>query len=487
MEMEKRSPKKSWMEKNLKLRDLTKNEKVLLSLLSAVIIIWGSYRFIITPQAEKLESLNLEQIEYQAKIDSMNSILRKEEEITREWNLLHNEKELIVSKYFPTIDQAQIIYLLNDLIENEDVSIVDLNFNRPSFDDIGEFQVKNMDVSIPYKGGYAGVLGIVNSIRRSPRKILVDSLSMDRDQEGELNGNMSLKFYSLEGIAETDSDIVYIDTIKDGNKNTPFAEYEDYTTAVNTNDDSNEDQIEDGTGTDYDSEMEADRVQVNPYIEEVLLDFESGNNFFLPSQPLVKGNVMQSRNSKSKKYSLRFEYDILAVEEENRAYIDVSRNNITLNYPPNSIGLWLYSYDYSPVTLGIGYKGQMGEEEFLPLTEGIGWTGWKYVEVTPPKDLSIYPLKLDKIYVEIPKDREDFGVILMDKLEAIYTRNIGEDGSDNSVSDYIFHVVEKGDHVEGISMTYYGTNIYKNEIMKLNEIKAGEILTVGKVLVLKKR
>jgi hypothetical protein len=33
----------------------------------------------------------------------------------------------------------------------------------------------------------------------------------------------------------------------------------------------------------------------------------------------------------------------------------------------------------------------------------------------------------------------------------------------------------------------YGTEKYKNEIMANNEIKAGDVLTVGKILVLVKR
>ena len=45
-------------------------------------------------------------------------------------------------------------------------------------------------------------------------------------------------------------------------------------------------------------------------------------------------------------------------------------------------------------------KGTNGREIFLPFTEGIGWTGWKYVELSPPTDISIYPLKLEKLYLE---------------------------------------------------------------------------------------
>ncbi len=460
--------------KKLKTRELTKNEKFLLTLLGIVILIWGSYSFIITPQTEKIQSLNAQKIEYQTKIDEINDVLRREGNINKEWDSLHKEKEDIIAQYFPKLDQAQIIYLLNGLLEEEAVSVVDMSFNRPDYEDIGDFKVKNMEISIPYNGSYVGVVDIIKSLKGSPRKILLDSVTMDRDSEGKLNGNMFLKVYSLEGIADTNSDVVYIDLAKEESKNTPFAPFNEYK-----------------SGEEYSSgNMSGEvpgRFEEKPYVEETLLDFESKNTYFLPSQSLVKGSVSQSTNAKSKKYSLRFEYNIIAIEEENRGFIDVSKNNITLRYPPNTIGMWVYSYDYSPATVGILFHGQMGEEIYVPLTEGIGWTGWKYIEASPPNDLVVYPLKIEKLYVEIPKDRDDYGVLLMDKLEALYTRNIDENGNDITADDYIFHIVKPGDTMEKISMDYYGTKNYKNEIAQLNEMQSTDVLPVGKVLVLKNR
>lgn len=462
---------KSQKEKGrIKTRELTKNEKVLLSLLGIVILSWLVYRFIITPQTEKMKSLSEQKIEYQTKIDEMNDVLRRESNINKEWDMLHKEKEEIVSRYFPKLDQAQIIYLLNELVENEQLSVKDLNFNRPGYEDIGGFQVKSMDISLPYNGTYAGIMDIINSLKHSPRKMLVEGLSMDRDSTDGLNGNMSLRVYSLDGIAESDADVIYIDTAKDENKNTPFTPYKDF---------------KDGQVSSVENIEEV--VEIKPYVEETLLDFENQNSYFLPSQELVKGSVTQSTKAKSKKYSLRFEYDILAIEEENRAYIDITKNNITLKYPPNTIGMWVYSYNYSPATVGIAFRGQMGEDVFVPLTEGIGWTGWKYIEANPPEDLRLYPLNLERLYVEIPKDRDNYGVLLMDKLEAVYTRNIDEEGNDMSIGDFMFHVVKPGDTIEKISMEYYRNKNYKNEILNLNEMKSNDILPVGKVLVLKKR
>lgn len=470
-------------QKKFKTRGLTKNEKILLSLLFIVILFHLCYRVVYTPQKEKLITLKTKELEYKVKIEKINSILRKENSINKEWQDLNREKEEIISQYFPTLDQAQIIYILNDLIENDNISISDLNFNRPEFSELGGFKIKSMDVLIPYSGDYEGILDTLNSIKESPRKILVDNLFMDRAMDKKLSGNMSLKIYSLQGIAKSEKDIVYIDTVpvdtvsKD-HKDTPFVGH-DFKV---------DQEYDKRTNFEVDGQMEIHKQipEMKPYIVENLLDFEDENNYFIPSQKYVKGNVSLSNKSKFKKHSLKLEYNILAVEKENCAFIDVTRNNVLLKYPPNIIGIWVYSYDYSPAIIGLGFKGQMGEEILLPICEGIGWTGWRYIETPPPQDINIYPIKLESLYLEILEDREDCGVILLDKLDAIYKRNVSEDGSDMSISQHIFHIVEKGETIDLISGKYYGTNKYIKEIMKLNEIESDEILKDGKVLVLKK-
>jgi len=448
-----------------KRRELTKNEKTLLTLLTLLIVLWLVYRFIYIPQTEKLALLREQKIEYEEKIFDINRILRKEKEIVDDWNNLHLEKDKIISRYFPKLDQAQIIYLLNSLVEDENLFVKDLNFSRPSYEGIGDFEVRNMAIFLPYTGSYSGIIDVINRLKDSPRKILVDNISMDLDSNGSLNGNMALKIYSLEGIAEADERVIYIDTAQ-ATKDSPFAPV---------------------ALMDLEDEEDLEAPEIKPYIEETLFDFEARNFYFIPSHPLIKGNLSLSNNAKSNKYSLRLEYNMLAVEDENIGYIDISKGNINLKYPPNTIGIWVYAYNYSPASLGAYFRGQMGEELWLPFTEGIGWTGWKYLELSPPHDMGQYPLKLEKLYIQLPEDRDDYGILLMDKLEAVYSRNMDDDGQDASlVSDYIFHLVEPGDTLTQISKEYYGDIRARAEIMKLNDLGNDDILPVGKVLLLKK-
>ncbi len=457
------------LKKIIKTRELTKSEKTLIGLLGSLLIIFVAYRFVYIPQTDRLAELEEQKITYQDKITEINETLRKEKQINEDWDQLNREKDEVVARYFPKLDQAQIIYLLNSLVEDENVNVDDLNFNRPSYEEIGDFEVKNMAITLPYEGQYEGIIDVINRIKDSPRKIHVDNMSMDVANDGNLHGSMSLKVYSLDGIAEADDNIIYID-VAEGKKNSPFAN------------------IPSDGGGDTGEIIDIEIPEVKPYVEETLIDFETRNAYFVPSHDRVRGDVTLSTKSKSKKNSLRMEYYILASEEENKAYIDVSRSDVVLRYPPNTIGMWVYAYNYSPATVGISFLGQMGETIDIPFTQGIGWTGWKYLEIAPPLNVEIYPLRIDKLFVDIPQDRDDFGVLLMDKLEAVYTRNIDEDGYDISLStEYIFHIVAPGETVASISKQYYGNISFVDEILKLNEMKATDTLSIGKVLILKKR
>ena len=456
--------------RKLNLRPFTKKEKQLLTLLGIVLIIYLSNNFFLSPQAEKIGDLERQKVELETKIFDMNNTLKREESINKEWEMLHRERNEILKNYFPVLDQAQIIYLLNDLLVDHRVAISDMNFNKAAVEDVGGMNVWQMGISIPFDGSYDGIVSIVESIGTSPRRILVDSLSMDRKSNDELAGNMSLKIYSLEGIAETNPEVVFVETVDSSGEGSLFGSFEGY--------DINAEEISGlgaSTAIDY-----LDYTKVYK-----LHDFESRNYTFIPSNKSIKGDTVPSTISKSGKYSLRFEYNMLALDEENRAYIGLGSNEIELKYPPNTISMWVNAFGYSPGTLGMRFRTQDGQDIDTVVEEGISWLGWSNLETVPPQDLSLYPLKLTHLYFELPYNRDDFGVFLIDKLEAYYPVN--EDSNVNNQSIYDFYIVQAGDTISSISRKIYGTTSYKNEIMKNNSLTSGDVLPAGKVLVLVRR
>lgn len=457
----------------LNLRPLTNSEKVLLTLLGIVIVIYLSNRFVLTPQAERVASLKTEIAALDNQIATMDDTIKKEAGIKKEWEMLHMERDEILKNYFPVLDQSQIIYLLNDLIKDDKAKINVLSFDSPGEEVMGEMAVKKMNISVPYSGSYEGTMEVVKALGESPRRIVIDNLSMDRENDSNLSGNMTLKIYSLEGIAVTDPEVIPVNTVTGSGEGSLFASYEGYDEAVAASGGSSSGS---GGGT---SINDGDYTKVYG-----LHDFEMRNYTFIPSNEFIKGNAEPSTIRKSGKYSLRFEYNMLSIGEENRAYVDLG-TGIELKYPPTSIGMWVNAFGYSPGTLGFRFRTQDGEDIDVIAAKGISWLGWSETEAAPPQDLDLYPLRLTHIYFEMPFGRDDIGVMVFDKLQAFYPVNADSQGNNQPIYD--FYVVKSGDSITSISRQIYGSASYVNEIMTNNSLTSGDLLAVGKVLVLVRR
>ena len=469
--------KKTLRSSSINLRPLTVSEKRLLVLLGIVLVIYLSNNFILTPQAAKVNSLKAKVSELDNQIATMDNTLKKQDSIKKEWEMLHRERDEILNNYFPVLDQSQIIYLLNDLIKDDKVKISDYNFDNPSEEAMGEMAVQNMNISVPYSGSYDGTMNIIKSLEASPRRIVIDSLSMDRESDSNLTGNMTLKIYSLEGIAETNPDVIPVKTANGTGKGSLFAAFDGYSALASAG----------GSGGAGGSGASTGSTAINDsdYTKVYTLDdFEIRNYSFVPSNEFIKGNVEPSTIKKSGKYSVRFEYNMLAIGEENRAYIDLG-SGIDLKFPPDSISMWVNAFGYSPGTLGLRFRTQDGQDIDVVASKGISWLGWSEVEAAAPQDLDLYPLKLTHIYFEMPFSRDDIGVFIIDKLQAFYPVN--EDSKGNSQPIYDFYVVKPGDTITSISRQIYGTVAYKNEIMTNNSLSAGDLLQAGKVLILVRR
>lgn len=460
------------------LRKLSKREWNLLILLGFTIILFVFYRFIIPYQQMKIKSLESQKQIYQEKIEGMSMLVKREDDINIEIASLGYEKIILSNGLFFNVEQSEILNIVNELLENENIEIQDIVFNLPSEENIGELTVNRLVVNIPYKGNYAGVLEVIKSISSYPKKILIDDLTLDRADDGSLHGTITLSFYSLNKEGQASGNVASVDVINI-HKDDPFEPFDgygkieveypqaprvvyEYTEGVNENEANEVKDIK---------EIEHNRV--------ILEDFENNNFSFISANGQAKGNILLSSKSKSKDKSLRLEYDISAAEES-VAYIDMSAKMIKIINPPDSLGLWVCSYKKSPIKLGFLIKAQKDELLDFTIADDISWIGWHYVEIRLPQDLSLYPLLIDKIYIELGNNKEDYGVLLFDKLEANYPNS-----SNRSNNQYLFHVVEKGDTLDSISLRYYQTTDKKNLIIKYNELESEE-LRPGKVLIIPK-
>lgn len=408
-------------------RMLSKREKFLLIVLSTIIACMLVFRLVIRPQYDRLQNLIEKRDKYAKKISNMDSLLNREDGVYREWNDLHRQKSTILGKYFSNIEQPQIIYIMDGLLGKK-MEISDIRFDRPQEEQIGESKVKVMNISIPYKSTYKNILDTVKRISANEKRIFISDLTMDGNDDGSISGDLKLKVYCLEGIVETAKEVVDVDVISNGGKLSPFEIFDGY---IKLDDEPMDDDTsrEGDAGGDQNSSYMLDyrnrdvpKDGLDGYDSRILEDFEDNGFKFGASHDDVEGNLSRATNSKSGKYSIKLEYNIHTSKRTNRAYIDLGKRNIVIESVPYTLGIWVYSYRYSPVALGFQFKGQGGENLEVNLTKNISWRGWRYLKAIPPQDWGVYPLKLEKIFLELPNGKDEYGIILFDKLEGNYPK-----------------------------------------------------------------
>ncbi|WP_352420011.1 LysM peptidoglycan-binding domain-containing protein [Proteiniborus sp.] len=441
---------------------LSKKEKNLLILLALVILYWLLYKFVFSIQLAKLSELKQERDTYKEELLKIDSILSKDEAIDSEWAKMNREVEGINKKYFPTIEQPEIMHMLNEIIDYNSLKIPGMYFNGPDYATLDGIEAKYLGISIPFEGRYNELGVFLSQLGKSPKRFLVNQLTMSKNDDSILSGEINLNTYSYDEIINSTGDSAYRAEVQKVIKEDPFKPYDGYI------EESEEEFYEEN---DIDTEKRT-----------VLEEFENEELYFMSTSTDVTGKVSKFSSSKHGKYSLRTEYFISTGIKEERAYVLLDDKEIYLKYPPSSIGIWVHSYGYSPVTLGFRFQDQEGNKIDLELTKGINWTGWEYVEAMPPQDIKVYPLKLDRIYIELEANRDDYGVILFDNLEVTYPKNEIEVEKDNKA--YTFYIVEYGDTFESISEKMYGTKSKYKVIMKQNGISSNSDLEFGQILVI---
>lgn len=127
---------------------------------------------------------------------------------------------------------------------------------------------------------------------------------------------------------------------------------------------------------------------------------------------------------KSGKNSLKLEYDLTGDEDDTSAVYMNFKEPIKLADKPLGIGISVYGDSSFHWIRGTYINGE-GEKKTINFTEqgGLDWTGWKELRAMIPEDES-FPIAIERIYIAEPEvNRKNIGIILLDKLDAIYMIN----------------------------------------------------------------
>ena len=440
--------------------NISTKEKSLLLVLAVVTMMWLFHKYVITPQELEIQRLKAEKAGYEKECMRIREILSKESIIKKEYAALLEDYGKAAGKYYSGEEQPELMHMINGITDSSRLNIPGISFREPETAELGGIDAKLSGVSLAYSGSFSDLEKLLSQLRNSPKRVLIEELSIYRDDAETLSGQVAFSAVTFGG-KETEKDgYFYANEFTAQGKADPFEAFKGYAEAA------------EGNSGSWDEEKRL-----------LLSDLESDAVYFMSIGSGVTGAVEKIPEGKFGRTSVRAEYYISAGYQPERAYVVLDDQNINIKYPPSSIGIWAYSYGYSPVTVGLRFQSQEGEKIDLKLSEGVNWVGWKYISASPTQDVNVYPLKLDRIYIELGPEKDDYGVLLFDRIEAEYTDN--EESAENQDS-FEFYVVQPGDTLRGISEKFYGTGSRYTSIAKDNGLPKNSAPEAGRILVIRK-
>jgi type IV pilus assembly protein PilO len=267
----------------------TKREKVLLSVLGALILMVAYYKFALTPQLNKIKELNLEAEEYKDRVQKTKIAISPDNKLHKDFKIMNSKimygcqklfPMIIQEKYIVTIDnmakdaeikissmgftekkvgQIEIVnpqgdnndYLLKELVQQYNNESGKINSNRKNTEDKAndnedsskesrESELEKMITTINFEGSYENIINFIENIEDFDKKIVIKNLSLSNPDSGPMVGNIVLDFYAVPRLKNYDYDINYLNwniSNEYGRKN-PFEAFSGYV-GVNSGDSKN--------------------------------------------------------------------------------------------------------------------------------------------------------------------------------------------------------------------------------------------------------
>lgn len=243
---------------------LNKREKILVIISGALLIGFVIYNFILSPQFVKLNDLQVKAAELDKNVydsrTSIDSIKLLDEKINDKTNeILGSTKEL-----FPSLQQNEIIILLDNFIKKSNITIQGINFSEIGLSPIEnkeidankqedskfkniinqykdlikdnkklveenseknteeeEIAIENISVTIMYTGSYYELTNLLSYIESYDKSIIVRGLTVIQDEAG-VSGNIVLDFYGIPKIDELEDEFIEQPNNQINGKDNPF-------------------------------------------------------------------------------------------------------------------------------------------------------------------------------------------------------------------------------------------------------------------------
>lgn len=394
---------------------LNKRERYLLILLGTIIFFYFFQKTIFAVQKERIRKLEKQKNKYQEENIEIDKILNEKEKIKENSIRLSREKDRIYIQYFSSLEQSQIIYVLDELLNESKLKILDINFSKPELETENGVSINTMNISILFKGNYEYIIECLKKIKSNPKKILITNIIINSENDDILTGEIGLKLYSLENILNVKENTVSMNSNLNSERKNPFS-------PIKKNDEGMEILVEDNL---INSEEE-NKIYMDDIVKKSGNNSKVNKNIFNNIQYVqkeyIKEYIPETKSSEGKektekKPEEQKKYKDNSSKYEKQFYIDLSKRNIIINCSENDMIFWIYSCDNLDTKIKLVFLDNKGNKIYIESFEKVTSNEWKCVEFKFPENKFSYPLKLDKIYFELENNIDKSNFIFIDGID----------------------------------------------------------------------
>lgn len=185
---------------------LSKRDKGLLLGLAGILLIAAVYFLLFSPLGTKKEALKAELATLKAREAELVKLEADMEFYQNEIIRLEGEKNQLAARFPADIkEESEIMYAV-ELEDNVDVQFTSLNYGTESMifgteeDPEGSLKGYLLPMTMAYKASYEGLKETILHTNDHANRMVIDQLTATYDAvTGELNGNMTLNMYYMEG------------------------------------------------------------------------------------------------------------------------------------------------------------------------------------------------------------------------------------------------------------------------------------------------
>ena len=447
---------------------LSKREITLLAVLGTILLGFVYYKFIIVPQTASAQTFKAERNLKREELKTLKEDIASQKKLEIELLDLQDKIKNESQRYFLTLDQEEIILILNEFVEGTKVKLKSVNFEEPRVETVGategeegESQAQaeteeNTDenaedkdstsldvhtVSLEYESDYYSLLDFLKNISSYHKKIMIKNININKEETGKIIGNITIEFYVIGKIIDGEELLYAWEPDQGSVVGDPFLEFKGYTVA--------KDNVEtDGStapmgsiqayegstgsnsgfgnygGSGAGTGNETGTVQANTNtLSRDLFGFEDTNTLlFVGNSKDIKGELVLDKKTKTQgTSSLNLRYDF--VEERRYSAANLSFDDkVVIKEQPQALSIDIKPIDKNSCRIGVTIRDREGNYFKLPLKETLDWNGWETLTVELPIDVN-YPAKVEKIYIESYDNYKKLtGTILIDNMKLIYEK-----------------------------------------------------------------